>query len=424
MKKILFKITIVSLMLGCAPLAAQTNNKSVLQKSDVGILQSSQEVESQSKIFKWKPLTPNEIILIFALLVAIFGEKAWDIHRKNKKKKSLRKLLRIPLIQFKHDLLRIRDERNPWNQEKERPGRTRIIFNDTSFDEIKNYFYLFTEIVIPHFETLDLASDTKIPELFIHYKNNIETIKTRKDAGEGHLQFNSVNNLLERLDAAIKEISSPTIIQLIAGRLKSLKNKEKKNMENNKNLEIDLYKLRERASEDFRSLLAEGNKVWNGILRLIITLSSSFLVLTIAVVDKLFPLGQPPIELSNYLIFGWIFLFVAIIFGIIAEINENIFYVGQAKENADLIKECNKKIAEGKTKELFSVLQGEKYIVNNSIFWGATSIDSFIFAILCICIAMLEKVLSPNKCIFVLVLSIIFLVVVNIYLIRERNKNL
>lgn len=71
----------------------------------------------------------------------------------------------------------------------------------------------------------------------------------------------------------------------------------------------DILKTRERLSESFRQCLDEANKIWYGVLRLIITLSSSFLLLTIALVEKLFPPINGVIKLPKFLTMSWILLF-------------------------------------------------------------------------------------------------------------------
>jgi len=158
-------------------------------------------------IFKWEPLTPQEILIIAAILVALFGERIWKKIEKGNKKKKIKQILLIPLERLKHDLLRIRDERNPINPNCS--DMTQIEFNQTSFDEVKNHSYLFTDIIIPYIDYLDLPKDSKTIEFFTHYNKNIETLKSRieKAQGEGALTLGTVNKLLERLELSIKELS-------------------------------------------------------------------------------------------------------------------------------------------------------------------------------------------------------------------------
>ncbi|MCX5699644.1 MAG: hypothetical protein NTX01_08380 [Candidatus Omnitrophica bacterium] len=79
-------------------------------------------------------------------------------------------------------------------------------------------------------------------------------------------------------------------------------------------LKRDIFKTREKVYEEFTQYIDEANKIWYGVLRLIITLSSSFLVLTIALVEKLFPPIGGVINLPIFLTISWILLFLSIIF--------------------------------------------------------------------------------------------------------------
>ena len=158
-------------------------------------------------IFEWKSLTPQEIIMLAAILVALFGEKVWKKIEKGNKKKNIKNILIVPLDQLRKDLLRIRNVRNTWEGEGKRPSNTQISFSQTSFDEVKNYFYLFTDIVIPYIDYLDFPKDPKTIEFFTHYKCNIETLKSRIEKNGGWLTLGTVDNLLTRLNMAVKELS-------------------------------------------------------------------------------------------------------------------------------------------------------------------------------------------------------------------------
>ncbi len=61
-------------------------------------------------------------------------------------------------------------------------------------------------------------------------------------------------------------------------------------------------------------------------------------------------------------------------------------------------------------------------MIYNDIKWGAIAIDSFIFAVLFMCVALLKKV-TPCVwvCYVVMITGIIFIVAVNIYLISKRK---
>ena len=86
-------------------------------------------------IFKWEPITIQDILIFFAILVALFGEKCWKKIEKKSKKKNIKRSLFIPLDRLNHDILRIRDKRNPINSN--RSDTTQIIFNEFSLKTIK-----------------------------------------------------------------------------------------------------------------------------------------------------------------------------------------------------------------------------------------------------------------------------------------------
>lgn len=187
-------------------------------------------------------------------------------------------------------------------------------------------------------------------------------------------------------------------------------------------IQVDLYKAREIAIENLTMESKESNKIWYSILRLIITLSSSFLVITIALVEKMFPPTEGTIVLPKLLLLSWVFLFLSLIFGIIAEINEVIFRSNQALTWSKTINGYTSKIIQGKKTEIVESPENVELVHYNSIIWGAVCINSFIFALISMCIALLTKIFSNNICITFFVLAIIFIGWVNTHLLRKRKK--
>ncbi len=187
-------------------------------------------------------------------------------------------------------------------------------------------------------------------------------------------------------------------------------------------LKRDIFKTREIVSEKFTKCIDESNNILYSVLRLIITLSSSFLVLTIALVEKLFPPIGGKINLPKFLIISWILLFLSIIFGIISELNEAVFHGNQARAKGRLIYELNQKIAQGLKEDIIKIGDETDYLIPGTIIWGAISINSFIFAVIFICLALLQNIIASNACLIALVSATCFMIFVNIYLIQKRKK--
>jgi hypothetical protein len=182
----------------------------------------------------------------------------------------------------------------------------------------------------------------------------------------------------------------------------------------------DLYKTRERFVENIDKELNKANKLWYGSIRLIITLSSSFLLLTLALVEKLFPQIKTTAELSGFLISAWIALFFAIIFGVITELDASIFHGNIGRKGCFQLGVIDEKIAQGLQED--EVELPERYFTNAPIIWGTAGVNSFIFAILCLCLSFLENILSRGYCFFLLGMGILVLIVLNIYLLNKREK--
>ena len=132
-------------------------------------------------------------------------------------------------------------------------------------------------------------------------------------------------------------------------------------------LKIDLLQAREKVFDKFDKDLDDSNKLWYGTIRLIITLSSSFLLLTLAVAKKLFPEVNSFDEFSYFLISAWVALFLAIIFGIIAEIDAAIFHGNSGRDAGDTLKEIDTKVSAGLTEDVINI--PESYFKNANIFF-------------------------------------------------------
>jgi len=188
--------------------------------------------------------------------------------------------------------------------------------------------------------------------------------------------------------------------------------------------EYDIKEARKMAYRNFEGKLYEANRIWHNLIQLIITLSVPLLVLSIALAGKLTStvLGQSGGLI--FLILGWIFLSSAIICGVIQKLKAAIFYNNQAMELAKILKDYDKKLALGETKAKACQDDKTKYTVSSSIRFGVFSIDSFLFALICLCIALLQKVFAELNIWLIGVIftvSCVLLVVANVSLLKAKK---
>ena len=185
-------------------------------------------------------------------------------------------------------------------------------------------------------------------------------------------------------------------------------------MEDKTLLNVDIRKTIDNLSESIEKNTEHQNKIWQGILRLIITLSSSLLLVTIALVEKIFNSAIPGLLISS-----WILFFNSIVFGIVAEINEVIFFSNFALSDSEKMQEYEKLLSDGK--EIPYLPEYDTGMIYNDIWWGVIAIDSFIFAVLFMCTALLEKIMPHVSGYSIIIPGTIFIAIVNIYLIRKRK---
>lgn len=185
------------------------------------------------------------------------------------------------------------------------------------------------------------------------------------------------------------------------------------------------YNVREAlksTGDRFKGNLEEANKIWFGAIRLMITLSSSFLLLSIAVAEKMFTVNKE-LVIPKLLIVGWVSWFLSIIFGVVTELEGSIFFANLAREDDKFLKWCLKKLAQGQEYDEQVQEEGKSYIVDLPILWGALSIDFFMHAIICLCSALLVRVFSTFNTWIAWGIGMVFLVAMNVYLLRKRKKN-
>lgn len=186
-------------------------------------------------------------------------------------------------------------------------------------------------------------------------------------------------------------------------------------MEDKTLLEVDIRKTIDNLTESIEKYTEHQNKLWQGVLRLVITLSSSLLIVTIALVEKIFDSTIP-----GYLIFSWILFFISIVFGIVAEINEVIFYSNHSFDISNEIKKYQELLSKG-IKVPYLPKNDTGLMIYNDIWWGVIAIDSFIIAVLFMCTALLEKPIPHISGYSIIIAGAVFMAIVNIYLIKKRK---
>ena len=138
------------------------------------------------------------------------------------------------------------------------------------------------------------------------------------------------------------------------------------------------------------------------------------MLITIALVAKIFNSAIP-----RFLIYSWILLFISIVFGIIAEINEVIFYSNLGLSESKKRKEYKKLLSKGQ--EIPYLPEHDTGLIYNDIWWGVIAIGSFVLAVLCMCAALLEKTMPHVSAAYIMIPGVVFIVIVTIYLIWKRK---
>ena len=149
-----------------------------------------------------------------------------------------------------------------------------------------------------------------------------------------------------------------------------------------KKILIDLEIANKSICESLQKDFDQSNSMWHSTIRLLITLSSSFLLITLALVKDIF--GEIN-SLPPSLILGWIGYFFTIICGIFTEINEIIFCGNNNRKNSLLAQDIRQKISEGYHRAFIENLS----YFDNSIYFGTITINLFIVSTGFLCISFL-----------------------------------
>lgn len=181
----------------------------------------------------------------------------------------------------------------------------------------------------------------------------------------------------------------------------------------------DLNIARKLLVDELGNNIAEANQLWYGATRLTITLSSSFLLLTLAFVEKLFPKPDTFNDLPTALILSWLLLFISIIAGIVNEIDSSIFIGNSCRKIAYEIKKIDESLLKSITEDISELPSA--YLESMPFFWGAVCVDAFVIAVLCMALSFLDKITPLPIIILILACGLIAVVILNVYLLKKRK---
>lgn len=181
---------------------------------------------------------------------------------------------------------------------------------------------------------------------------------------------------------------------------------------------MDSSYFMENLRNDVNKLMDNSNKMWFEVLKLIITLSSSCLLITLAIVDKLFPDIKSPADLSIYLIISWVSFFLAVTLAVISKLDDLIFYGNVGRDKIAKLKTMEREIMKGGDPEIPLL---EKDFISNQIYWGVAAINAFFIGIIALCLAFIEKIIPPARFGWIIGAVIIVLIYINIHLLAKRK---
>jgi hypothetical protein len=180
-------------------------------------------------------------------------------------------------------------------------------------------------------------------------------------------------------------------------------------------------KARELVTIDFYKNMEETNKLWHEALNLIITLSSSCLLITLALVDKLFPKTTNN-ELSHYIIFAWILFFAAIACALIQKLIDVIFQRTLTSEKAAIIEKIDQSLKANQFPNFQEMPGSGEYYKKNEFLFGAIAVDSFLLGILFLSLAFIENLFSCLIILIVLLTGVLLIAYLTLHLLKKTQS--
>ena len=145
-------------------------------------------------------------------------------------------------------------------------------------------------------------------------------------------------------------------------------------------IDIPLRKAYEELSKTFKDELDQANDALCGTVRLLITLSSSFLVLGVALVDKVFPIKESPVEMQVALVSSWVLFLLVVVFGVIAELGIARFFQTMAASREHYMKLYLAQISQGLETTILETDLQKSFRVKLPLLWVILEANAFLFA--------------------------------------------
>lgn len=177
---------------------------------------------------------------------------------------------------------------------------------------------------------------------------------------------------------------------------------------------IDLRKTISNLNDNIAKNQNYQNDIWFGLLKLVITLSSSMLVLSLVFVEKVFN------TIPVYIILSWLFFYLSIIFGIISFIYTTIDFNNYVLKQSAKRDKYVRLLAEKKELPYKPETHSDLMVYFNPIL-GEISLITFFVAVDSIVVALLNKVINNCYCIIIFVV-LIFVTVIVAFLLHYKRK--
>lgn len=160
-------------------------------------------------------------------------------------------------------------------------------------------------------------------------------------------------------------------------------------------LNQNLYEAYTKINDGFLKKIERANELWYGTIRLLITLSTSILLVSVSFVNKISPFQSAVSFAKNILLLGWLAFLLAIVFGIIAELKGAEFYDEHSRNDAQILKEYLRKMAKQQVGTI-EIDLNEGFVVYPSLIWAFMEVFCFVFGITSMAVYMLANMGAIN----------------------------